>query len=62
MELIDYARPMMMAEQHQRLAHDALLSRDFTTGKEELLKAIAELRIACMAVTHMEEQIKKGAH
>lgn len=61
MELIDYAHPMMMAEKHQRLAHDALLSRDFATGKEELLKAIAELRLAAMSVTHMAEQAKKEA-
>lgn len=62
MELIDYAKPMMLAEQHQRRAHDALLLRDYATGKEELLKAIAELRLAHMSVTHMEDAQQKGSN
>jgi hypothetical protein len=59
--LIDYAHPMMMAEKHQRQAHDALLERNLAKGREELLQAIAELRLACMAITHMEEQAKQKA-
>ena len=60
MSLIDYAHPMMMAEKHQRQAHDALLERDWTKGKEELLQAIVELRLAVVAITHLEETNKIG--
>ena len=59
MSLIDYAHPMMMAEKHQRQAHDALLERNWTKGKEELLQAIVELRLAVVAATHLEETNKK---
>jgi hypothetical protein len=59
MSLIDYAHPMMMAEKHQRQAHDALLERDWTKGKEELLQAIVELRLAVVAITHLEETNNK---
>lgn len=61
MNLIDYAHPMMMAEKHQKQAHYAFLEGDWLAGKEELLQAIAELRIACMAVQHMHEQSTKKA-
>ena len=59
MSLIDYAHPMMMAEKHQRQAHDALLERNWTKGKEELLQAIVELRLAVVAITHLEETNNK---
>ena len=59
MSLIDYAHPMMMAEKHQRQAHDALLERNWTKGKEELLQAIVELRLAVVAATHLEETNNK---
>ena len=56
--LIDYAHPMMMAEQHQRKAHDAFLEHKWSEGKEELILAIAELRIAALAAAHYEQQDK----
>lgn len=62
MSLIDYAHPMMMAEKHQKQAHNAFLEGDWVKGKEELLHAIAELRIACMAAQHLHEQTNKKAN
>lgn len=56
--LIDYAHPMMMAEKHQRQAHDAFLERNWAKGKEELILAIAELRMAALAAAHYEQQDK----
>ena len=44
--MIDYAHPMLQAEKHLRQAYDALILRDYTKGKEELLNAIAQTRLA----------------
>lgn len=44
--MIDYAHPMLMAEKHLRQAYEALIRRDYTAGKEELLNAIAQTRLA----------------
>lgn len=52
--MIDYAHPMMMAEKHLKQAHNAFLTHDFATGKEELLQAIAETRLAYNAIVHMQ--------
>jgi hypothetical protein len=54
--MIDYAYPMMMVEKHLKKAHDALLSQDWDTGKEELIQAIAEARLAYNAVVHMQQE------
>lgn len=54
--MIDYAYPMMMVEKHLKAAHDALLMQDWDTGKEELIHAIAEARLAYNAVVHMQQE------
>jgi hypothetical protein len=51
--MIDYAQPMLMAEKHLRAAYDALSRRDFDNGKEELLNAIAQTRLAYHAAEHV---------
>lgn len=50
--MIDYAHPMLMAEKHLRQAYEALIQRNYTTGKEELLNAIAQARLAYHAAEH----------
>lgn len=52
--MIDYAAPMLLAEKHLRQAYEALIQRDFTRGKEELLNAITEARLAYNAAMHIE--------
>lgn len=54
-DIIDYARPMMMAQKHIRLAHDALLSGDNDVAMGELLQVIVEARMAINAIKLMEE-------
>lgn len=54
--MIDYAYPMMMAEKHLKQSHDALLMQDWHNGKEELLKAITEARLAYNAIVHMQSE------
>jgi hypothetical protein len=54
-DIIDYARPMMMAQKHIRLAHDALLSGDNDVAMGELLQVVVEARMAINAIKLMEE-------
>jgi hypothetical protein len=54
-ELIDYAHPMMMAENALRDAYDALLHGDSDKGIEHLLNAMVEVKMALNAVRHMQE-------
>lgn len=54
-DIIDYARPMMMAQKHIRLAHDALLSGGNDVAMGELLQVIVEARMAINAIKLMEE-------
>jgi|APFre7841882793_1041355.scaffolds.fasta_scaffold428726_1 hypothetical protein len=50
--MIDYAQPMLQAEKHLRAAYEALIRRDFDLGKEELLNAITQTRLAYHAAEH----------
>jgi hypothetical protein len=58
--MIDYAFPMMMAEKHLKLAHDALLLKQWEKAKEELLHAITETRLAYNSVVHIAQDSAKG--
>lgn len=55
-ELIDYAHPMIMAEQALKKAHDLLLLEDYTLALDQLKLAILETRIASVAVIHMKDK------
>lgn len=54
-ELIDYAHPMMMAENAMKAAYDALLHGDPDGGMEQLLNAMVEIKMALNAVRHIKE-------
>lgn len=51
--MVDYALPMLEAERHLRKAYEALIQRKFEEGKEELLNAIAQTRLAYHAAEHV---------
>jgi hypothetical protein len=56
-ELIDYAYPMMIAEQKLKDAHLALLdSNNYDVGSDRLVEAIVEIKIAINSIKHMKEQ------
>lgn len=60
-QLIDYAKPMMMAEQAMRRMHDACLLRQYKHAAEEGLNAIADLKLAVNSIIHiMEEEAKQN--
>ena len=53
--LIDYARPLMMAERALKKAHDYLLDRDYELALDQLKLAIVETRAASVATFHLQE-------
>jgi hypothetical protein len=54
--LIDYAYPMMMAENAMKEAHIHMLNREYDQAVEQMLVAITEARMTLNAVKHMKEQ------
>jgi hypothetical protein len=55
-ELIDYARPLMMAERAMKISHDLLLQEDFNPAIDQINLAIVELRIARVSIIHIMEK------
>jgi hypothetical protein len=53
--LIDYAHPLMMAENALKKAHNYLLDRDYELALDQLKLAIVETRAASAAAIHMQE-------
>jgi hypothetical protein len=54
--LIDYAYPMMMAENAMKEAHIHMLNREYDQAVEQMLVAITEARMTLNAVKHMKKQ------
>jgi hypothetical protein len=55
-DLIDYARPLMMAERALKKAHDYLLEGDYVLALDQLKLAIVETRAASAATIHLQEK------
>ena len=55
-ELIDYARPLMMAERAMKTSHDLLLKEDFNFAIDHINLAITELRTARVSIIHLMEK------
>ena len=56
--MIDYAYPMLMAENALKKAHQHMLKREYDEAIEELLKATAECKLSMNAIKHMKEEGK----
>jgi hypothetical protein len=55
MEIVDYARPCMMAEKALKEAHEAVLRNDFDGAIEQTLQAIVEARLMLSSLRIMKE-------
>ena len=55
-ELIDYARPLMMAERAMKTSHDLLLQEGFNPAIDQINLAIVELRKARVSIIHIMEK------
>ena len=58
-ELIDYARPCMMAERAMRDLHEAMLMKDYDIALEHAMAALIETRLAMAAIRHEKEQAQR---
>lgn len=54
--MIDYARPTMMAENHLKALHHAMLNNKPEQAVEEALKAIVEIRLAIASIKCANQQ------
>lgn len=54
--LIDYAYPMMMAENAMKEAHINMLNKEHDKAIEQMLLAISEARMTLNSIKHMKEQ------
>lgn len=56
MELVDYARPLILAEGAVKEMYNAAIEGRLADAREQGLIAIAEIRLALAAVNHEMEQ------
>lgn len=54
MGIVDYAYPMMMAQNRIKSAHDAVLKKDFSAAIEDTMTAMAELKLMLNALKEMQ--------
>lgn len=54
--MIDYAYPMMMAENALKEAHIHMLNKEYDNAIEQMLAAITEAKLTLNAISHMKEQ------
>ena len=54
--LIDYAYPMMMAENALKQAHVHMLNKEHDEAIEQLFVAATEVKMTLNSVKHMKEQ------
>jgi hypothetical protein len=56
MSVVDYAYPMMMAENALKEAHNHLLNKEYDEAIEVMLVALTETKLTLTSIKHMKEQ------
>ncbi len=56
MEIVDYAKPLILAEKALKDMYNAALEGRLDTARDEGLAAITEIRLALAAINHEREQ------
>lgn len=54
--MIDYARPIILAENHLKALHHAMLNNKPEQAIDEALKAIVEIRLAIASIKCVNQQ------
>lgn len=52
-DVVDYSYPMLMAHKALKDAHEAVLKKDFDTAVEQVMTAMAEVKLTLNAVKEM---------
>lgn len=60
MDIIDYAKPTILAEKALKDMHNAVLERRYDEAKELALEAVAQVRIAYHAICVEQENARKA--
>lgn len=60
MEIVDYARPCMMAEKYLKELHEAMLDHDRDKAIENGIQAIVEIRLTISAIRHEKEKYESN--
>lgn len=55
-KLIDYAYPLMMAENALKGCYTAALAQEYESATEIAMHAMAEIKLTIVALKHMQEQ------
>ena len=55
-KLIDYAYPLMMAENALKGCYKAALAQEYDVAAEVAMNAMAEIKLTIVALKHMQEQ------
>lgn len=58
-DIIDYARPCMMAERALKDLHNAMLAKDYNKAIEYGLVALAETKLTINSIKYAPEQDKQ---
>lgn len=53
--MVDYSYPMLMAHKALKDAHEAVLKKDFDAAVEQVMTAMAEVKLTLNAVKEMRE-------
>lgn len=54
--MIDYAYPMMMAENAMKEAHIHMLNKEYDKAIEQMFVAMTEAKLTLNSIKHMKEQ------
>lgn len=57
--LIDYARPCMMAEKALKDLHDAMLRKKYAEALNHAEEALIEVRLTAAAIRHEQEMTRQ---
>lgn len=60
-EIVDYARPCMMAEKALKELHEAMLKQDYARAMKAGLDAMTEVRMTMNAINHTKESANELA-
>jgi hypothetical protein len=61
MDIIDYARPTMLAEKALKDMHNAVIERRYEDAKECALEALTQVGLAYSAICVEEKNVRKAS-
>jgi hypothetical protein len=60
-DIIDYARPTLLAEKALKDMHNAVIEKRYADAKENALEALTQLRLAYQAICEEQKNVRKAS-